>query len=215
MDKMLIESFRRVATASVADAVEKVCGQRGYLGAGIAPRTSERKIAGPAVTVQEEPADGAGPPSHALELIDAVDPGSVIVIATGGQADVAVWGGLMTAGAVANRLEAAVLDASLRDVTEIRRDFGFSVFARGACPGTTLGRVRTVASQIPVAIDGVTIHPGDLVVGDPDGVVIVPQARAAEVLAMAQEIDARELEQAKLIIETGSLIQGIAKYGRI
>ena len=129
--------------------------------------------------------------------------------------DVAVWGGLMTAGAIANRLEAAVLDASLRDVTEIRRDFGFSVFARGACPGTTLGRFRTVASQIPVTLDGVTIHPGDIVVGDPDGVVIVPQAKAAEVLAMAQEIDARELEQAKLIIETGSLVQGIAKYGRI
>jgi len=215
MDKMLIESFRRVATASVADAVEKVCGARGYLGNGIAPHTSQRKIAGPAVTVLEEPTDGAGPPTHALELIDAADPGSVMVIATGGNADVAVWGGLMTAGAVANRLEAAVLDASLRDVTEIKRDFGFSVFARGTCAGTTLGRVRTVASQIPVTLDGVTIHPGDIVVGDPDGVVIVPQSKAAEVLAMAQDIDARELEQAKLIIETGSLIQGIAKYGRI
>jgi 4-hydroxy-4-methyl-2-oxoglutarate aldolase len=215
MDKLLIESFRRVATASVADAVEKVCGIRGYLGPGITPRTSERKIAGPAVTVLEEPTDETVPPTHALELIDAADPGSVVVIATGGYADVAVWGGLMTAGAVANRLEAAVLDASLRDVTEIKRDFGFSVFARGACAGTTVGRFRTVASQVPVTLDGVTVHPGDIVVGDPDGVVIVPQAHAAEVLAMAQEIDARELEQAKLIIETGSLIQGIAKYGRI
>ena len=178
-----------MATASVADAVEKICGARGYLGPGIAPRTSERKIAGPAVTVLEEPTDTFVPPTHALELIDAADPGSVIVIATGGHADVAVWGGLMTAGAIANRLEAAVLDASLRDVTEIRRDFGFSVFARGACPGTTLGRFRTVASQIPVTLDGVTIHPGDIVVGDPDGVVIVPQAKAAEVLAEVMERD--------------------------
>lgn len=215
MDKMLIESFRRVATASVADAVDKICGRRGYLGAGIGPRTSERKIAGPAVTVLEEPTDDVVPPTHALELIDAAAPGSVIVIAAGGYPDVAIWGGLMTAGAVANGLEAAVLDAALRDVTEIRRDFGFPVFSRGACPGTTLGRYRTVASQIPVTIDGVTIHPGDIVVGDPDGVVIVPQAHAAEVLAMAQQIDARELEQAKLILESGSLIQGIAKYGRI
>jgi 4-hydroxy-4-methyl-2-oxoglutarate aldolase len=155
------------------------------------------------------------PPIHALELIDAADPGSVIVIATGGHADVAVWGGLMTAGAVANRLESTALDASLRDVTEIRRDFGFSVLARGACAGTTPGRFRTVASQIPVTLDGVTIHPGDIVLGDPDGVVIVPQARAAAVLALAQKIDARELEQAKLILDSGSLIQGIARYGRI
>jgi 4-hydroxy-4-methyl-2-oxoglutarate aldolase len=72
-----------------------------------------------------------------------------------------------------------------------------------------------VASQVPITIDGVTIHPGDIIVGDPDGVVVVPQAHGAEVLAMAQEIDARELEQAKLIIESGSLIEGIAKYGRI
>ncbi len=215
MDKMLIESFRRVAIASVADAVEKICGSRGYLGPAIAPRTSERKIAGPAVTVLEEPAEDAGPPTHALELIDAADPGSVMVIATGGHADVAVWGGLMTAGAVANGLEAAILDACLRDVTEIKRDFGFSVFARGSCPGTTVGRVRTVASQVPVTLDGVTVNPGDIVVGDTDGVVIVPQAKATEVLAMAQEIDEREMEQAKLIIDSGSLIQGIAKYGRI
>jgi len=215
MDKMLIESFRRVAIASVADAVEKICGSRGYLGPAIAPRTSERKIAGPAVTVLEEPAEDAGPPTHALELIDAADPGSVMVIATGGHADVAVWGGLMTAGAVANGLEAAILDACVRDVTEIKRDFGFSVFARGSCPGTTVGRVRTVASQVPVTLDGVTVNPGDIVVGDTDGVVIVPQAKATEVLAMAQEIDEREMEQAKLIIDSGSLIQGIAKYGRI
>ena len=215
MDTFLIESFRRVATASVADAVEKVCGKRGYLGPGIAPRTSDRKIAGPAVTVREEPTEEFVPPTHALELIDAASPGSVVVIATGGYADVAVWGGLMTAGAVANRLEAAVLDASVRDVSEIKRDFGFPVFARGSCPGTTLGRFRTVASQVPVTLDGVTIHPGDIVVGDVDGLVIVPQANAAEVLALAQQIDARELEQAKLILETGSLVQGIAKYGRI
>jgi regulator of RNase E activity RraA len=215
MDKMLIESFRRVATASVADAVDKICGARGYLGAGISARTSDRKIAGPAVTVLEEPTDEVHPPTHALELIDAAAPGSVMVISAGGYQDVAVWGGLMTAGAVANGLEAAVLDASLRDVTEIRRDFGFSVFARGACAGTTVGRFRTVASQVPVEIDGVTIHPGDLIVGDPDGLVVVPQAHLDEVLAMAQEIDARELEQAKLILESGSLMEGIAKYGRI
>lgn len=215
MNKMLIESFRRVAIASVADAVDKICGTRGYLGAAIAPRTAERRIAGPAVTVLEEPTEEFVPPTHALELIDAATPGSVIIIAAEGDANVAIWGGLMTAGAMANGLEAAVLDAGVRDVTEIKRDFGFSVFARSACPGTTLGRYKTVASQIPIIIDGVTIHPGDIVVGDVDGVVIVPQEKASEVLAMAQEIDAREMEQAKLIMESGSLVQGIAKYGRI
>lgn len=212
---MLPESFRRVATASVGDAVAKICGTRGHPGAGIAPRISERKIAGPAVAVLEEPTDEVLPPTHALEPIDAAAPGSVTVIAAGGLRDEAIRGGLTTAGAVANGLEAAVLGASLRDVAEIRRDVGFSVFARGACAGTTLGRFRTVASQVPVTIDGVTIHPGDILVGDPDGGVVVPEAHATEVRAMAQEIDARELEQARLILESGSLIQGNAKDGRI
>lgn len=215
MDKNLIESFRRVATASVADAVDKICGKKGYLDSAIAPRTSERKIAGPAVTVLEGPTEEFVPPTHALELIDAAEPGSVMVISIGGHAEVAVWGGLMTAGAVANRLEAAVLDGATRDIAEIKRDFGFPVFSRSASPGTTLGRFKTLDSMVPVQIGDVTINPGDIVVGDVDGVVVVPKEHAAEVLAMAQEIDQRELEQAKLIIESGSLKEGLAKYGRI
>jgi len=215
LDKNLIESFRRVAIASVADAVDRICQRRGYLSSEVAPRTSDRKIAGLAVTVLEEVTDQFVPPQHALDLIDSAAPGSVIVISVGADANVAVWGGLMTAGAVANGLEAAVLDGAVRDITEIKRDFGFPVFARASSPGTTLGRYRTVASMVPITIDGITIEPGDIVVGDVDGVVIVPQAHAVQVLAMAQEIDQREMEQAKLIIASGSLNEGLARYGRI
>jgi regulator of RNase E activity RraA len=121
----------------------------------------------------------------------------------------------MTAGAVANGHAGAVLDGGVRDLTEIRRDYGFPVYARDVSPGTTLGRYKTVASQVPVRVGGIVVHPGDIVVGDVDGVVVVPQAKAAEVLKMAQEIDARELEQAKLIIAEKSLRKGLAKYGRI
>jgi len=215
MDKNLIESLRRVATASLADAVDKVCGRKGYLDSAIAPRTSERKIAGPAVTVLEERSEEFLPPTHALELIDNAEAGSVMVIAVGGDAEVAIWGGLMTAGAVANGLEAAVLDGAVRDISEIKRDFGFPVFARSSSPGTTLGRYRTVSSMVPVTIGDVTINPGDYVVGDIDGVVVVPKDKAEEVLKMGQEIDQREAEQAKLILESGSLKEGLAKYGRI
>ena len=126
-----------------------------------------------------------------------------------------VWGGLMTAGARANKHEAAVLDGAVRDITEIRRDYDFPVFARAASPGTSLGRYKTVAMNEPALIGGITVHPGDIIVGDLDGVVVVPHAQAAEVLAMAREIDQRELEQAKLIVASGSLRGGLAKYGRI
>lgn len=212
----LIAAFGKVAVASVADAVDKVCGHRGYMDSCIKPRIDDQRICGPATTVLEAATDEFVPPQHALDLIDEAPKGSVIVISiAGGESEVAVWGGLMTAGAVANGHAGAVLDGGVRDLTEIRRDYGFPVYARSVSPGTTLGRYKTLASQVPVRVGGILVHPGDLIVGDVDGVVVVPQARAAEVLAMAQDIDARELEQARLIIAEKSLRKGLAKYGRI
>jgi 4-hydroxy-4-methyl-2-oxoglutarate aldolase len=214
-DSELIARFRNVATASVADAVDKICGKRGYLDSPIKPRINEKKICGPAVTVLEGPTAEFVPPQYALDLIDETPAGSVICIATGGVCEMAVWGGLMTAGAVANKHEAAVLDGGVRDIVEIRRDYDFPIFARAVSPGTTLGRFKTIAAQVEIEIGGVMINPGDIVVGDIDGVVIVPRAKAVEVLAMSEEIDKRELEQAKLIIVEKSLRKGLAKYGRI
>lgn len=212
----LVEAFGKVAIASIADAVDKVCGKRGYMHSTIKPRINDKRICGPAATVLEAATDEVLPPQHALDLIDEAASGSVIVISImGGESEVAVWGGLMTAGAVANGHAGAVLDGGVRDLVEIRRDYGFPVYARSVSPGTTLGRYKTVTAQVPVQVGGVVVHPGDLIVGDVDGVVVVPQAHAAEVLKMAQEIDARELEQAKLIIAEKSLRKGLAKYGRI
>lgn len=211
----LIAGFREVAIASCADAVDKVAGRTGFLPASIAPRINDKKIAGPAVTVLEGPTEETLPPQHALDAIDEAEAGSVIVISSNGTTDVALWGGLMTAGAVANKHEAAVLDGGVRDITEIRRDYDFPVYSRCVSPGTTLGRIKTIASNVEVAMGDVIVRPGDIIVGDVDGVVAIPREHAEEILAMAREIDAREAEQARLIIESGSLREGLAKYGRI
>lgn len=212
----IIEGFKGVAVASVADAVDKVCGRRGYMDASIKPRINDKRVVGPAATVLEAATDEFLPPQHALDLIDEAPKGSVIVISiAGGEPDVAVWGGLMTAGAFANGHAGAVLDGGVRDLAEIRRDYDFPVFARDVSPGTTLGRYKTVASQVPVEVGGIVIHPGDIIVADIDGVVVVPAAKAEEVLVMSREIDERELEQAKLIVAEKSLRKGLAKYGRI
>lgn len=212
----LLEGFNKAATASIADAIDKVCGRRGFLDHHIKPRINETRICGPAVTVLEMPTTAFVPPQFALDAIDESPPGSVIAIAIAdGEPNVAVWGGLMTAGAVANGHNGAVLDGAVRDISEIRRDYQFPIYARSASPGTTLGRYRTVERGTEVRLGGVLVRQGDLLVGDIDGVVCVPAAHAAEVLKLAQEIDAREAEQAKLIIEAKSLRQGLAKYGRI
>lgn len=212
-DLELIARYRAVAVASISDALNQL-GTDATMSHQIRP-ILRAKVVGPAVTVLEEPAEGAGPPIDALEAIDAADPGSIVVIANGEVADVAVWGGLMTAGARVRGLAGAVLDGGVRDVEEIERDFGFPVFARSTSPNTTVGRFRTVARNVSIRCGGVTVHPGDLVVGDMDGVVVVPAARVEEVLDRAEEIQERERRQAEAIRRLGSLVDAVERYGRI
>jgi regulator of RNase E activity RraA len=167
------------------------------------------------VTVLEGPTTEFVPPQHALDIIDAAPPGSVVVIGIEGDPNVAVWGGLMTAGSFARGLAGAVLDAGVRDIYEIRRDYDFPIISRSVSPGTTLGRYKTLGANVPIRCGGVDVNHGDIIVGDLDGVAVVPRSRAEEVLRIAQEIDRRELEQAKLIVAARSLKEGLAKYGRI
>ena len=210
-----VQRLKNVASASVADAVDKVAGQRGYMEQATKPRINDTRIAGRAATVLEEPSTEVVPPQHALDLIDTAEAGSVMVIGIGGEEDVAVWGGLMTAGAHVRGFAGAVLDGGVRDVTEIRRDYGFPVYARSISPGTTVGRFRTVASNVPVVCGGITVNPGDWIMADIDGVVVIPAVHLQAVVEMAEEIERRELEQAKLIVASKSLREGLAKYGRI
>jgi len=209
-----IDAFRPITTASVSDALQSL-GVHGYVDSAIA-RVAGGKLVGQAVTVKEEPTTESVPPQHALEAIDSAAPGSVLVIDNGGETNVAAWGGLMTAGAVTNGLAGVVVESGVRDVEEIRRDFeGFTVFSRAVSPATTVGRFRTVASGIPVSIGGVTVNQGDLIVGDGDGVVVVPLALVDRVREIAEDIENREKEQTRLILESGSLLAGLAKYNRI
>ncbi|MGG5808193.1 RraA family protein [Falsiroseomonas sp. CW058] len=211
----IIDGFRSVAIASVADAIDKVAGRRGYLHHAVKNRINEKRMVGPALTALHAKTDEFLPPAMALDLIEEGAPGSVIVIGVLGDNDLAFWGGIMTAGAFARGHAGALLGGGLRDVQEIRRDYDLPVFAPHVSPGTSLGRTATIAKDIPVEVGGILVHPGDLVVGDVDGVCIIRPQHAAEVLRMAQEIDAREAEQARLIVEAKSLKQGLAKYGRI
>jgi 4-hydroxy-4-methyl-2-oxoglutarate aldolase len=214
--KEIVNQYKEISTASIADAVEQVVGKRGYMDYEVKPRINDRRIAGPAVTVKEVATEEKLPPAHALEAIDESVAGSVIVIGIeGSYRDVAVWGGLMTAGSIANELEGAILDAGVRDITEIKRDFDFPVFARSISPGTTVGRFKTEALNVPVECGGITVYPGDLVVADPDGVVVVPADAVVDVLEVAQEIEVREAEQAKLILSEKSLRKGIQRFNRI
>jgi 4-hydroxy-4-methyl-2-oxoglutarate aldolase len=212
----LVEGFGRVTTASVADAVDRVARRPGFMSHEIKP-IAPAKMVGPAVTVLERQALEAQPPMHALEAIDAAAPGDVIVIGMEdppGSRNVACWGGLMATAAVTRRLGGAVLDAGVRDVEEIRQ-LGFPVFARSVIPSTTVGRYVTVDRDVPVVCGGVRVHPGDILVGDADGVVVVPRAQAAQVLAVAREIEETERRMTEAIRRTGSILRALEEFSRI
>jgi 4-hydroxy-4-methyl-2-oxoglutarate aldolase len=174
-------------------------------------------VAGPATTVLEGPSAGSGPPVHALEAIDQSSEGTVVVIATedpSAAEDVAVWGGLMTTAASARGLSGAVLDAGVRDVAE-SRDIGFPIFSRSVVTSTTVGRYETLARDLPVICGGVLVRPGDIVVGDEDGVVVVPAEHASDVLSAARDIEETEKQMAEEIKRQRSIIRALQRFGRI
>jgi 4-hydroxy-4-methyl-2-oxoglutarate aldolase len=216
LDRTLRDRWLAVTTASVADAVDRVTHRRGVMSAEIKPLAPVR-IAGPAATVLERRSLEAQPPHHALEAIDTAPAGSIVVIATDDPVaarDVALWGGLMTVAAVTRGLGGVVLDGGVRDVEEIRRE-GLAVFARSIVPATTVGRYVTVARDIPVVCGGVLVRPGDILVGDSDGVVVVPREAAADVLAAAERIEQTERAMAQRIREVGSIRRAVEEFARI
>jgi 4-hydroxy-4-methyl-2-oxoglutarate aldolase len=211
-----VNGFRDVAAASVADAVDRVVGRRGFMSSRIKAAFPAR-VAGPATTVLEGPSAGSGPPVHALEAIDQSSEGTVVVIATedpSAAEDVAVWGGLMTTAASARGLSGAVLDAGVRDVAE-SRDIGFPIFSRSVVTSTTVGRYETLARDLPVICGGVLVRPGDIVVGDEDGVVVVPAEHASDVLSAARDIEEAEKQMAEEIKRQRSIIRALQRFGRI
>jgi len=102
----------------------------------------------------------------------------------------------------------------VRDLKELRA-LGLPVFARAVSPATAVSRYASVAKQVPVECAGVTVVPGDIVVAGEDGVVIVPQDRAADVLKRAQEIDDRETKMIPFIKKYRSLQKAIEVFNRI
>jgi len=126
------------------------------------------------------------PYEHELAAVDATPPGAVVVLATGGLLDVAVWGELLTTRMLARGGVGVVTDGGIRDVAGIRR-LGVPAFAGAITPRDSFGRAVVTGYGERVTCAGVDVSPGDLVRGDEDGVVVVPAGLAGEALAAAEE----------------------------
>ncbi len=213
----LMEGFRNVEVASVADAVEQLYGgQRAYMSHEMRP-LSTAKFAGPAVTVllkKEEHKEGAPASQGMLDAIDAAAPGSVYVMVLENGADYAGIGALMATAMKVRGLAGAVVDGSVRDTPQIRR-IQFPVFSRGVVPSTTINHYRFAGTNVPVTCAGVRVNGGDIIVADEDGVAVVPRDKAADVLKKAQELDNTEHTMLPFIEKFRSIKEAVAKFGRI
>jgi 4-hydroxy-4-methyl-2-oxoglutarate aldolase len=182
-DPKLVEAFRDLGAATVYEA----SGRRGSVDPRIKPLARGIRVLGPAFTVECHPKDNL----MLHKALQIAQEGDVLVASTQGYPDAGYWGGLMATSAMTRQFGGLAIDGCVRDSAEIL-EMGFPVFCRGTCMrGTvkgTLGRINH-----PMVFGEVVVNPGDLVLGDDDGLVIVPRAEMEAVLKASRERVAKEV----------------------
>ena len=187
--KELIDQFRGIGTATIHEA----SGRKGAVDFSIKPITRGVRICGPAFTVQCHPLDNL----MLHKALEKAQPGDVLVAMVGGHYEGGYFGGLMATSAVAGNLGGLAIDGCIRDSEEIIR-MGFPVFCRGfSIRGTT----KTVLGLInhPILFGGVLVYPGDLIIGDDDGMVVVSREDCKSVLEKSiQRVETEKKKSAQL-----------------
>jgi regulator of RNase E activity RraA len=175
-------------TAVVADVLDSLGFREQAVRAPLWRASGQGLLVGAAKTTLWEEIDYADPRPYELELVavDECRKGEVLVAAAGGSLRSGVWGELLSTAARNRGCAGAVVDGAVRDVRRMD-EMGFLCFARGTSPLDSRDRQRVAAVDVPVEIGGVAIAPGDLVLADLDGVVVVPRAVQAQALRLACE----------------------------
>jgi len=197
----LVEAFSHLDTASVSDAMDKLGLAAGCL--GIRPVVPDAKFVGRAFTVKYRLC-GEVERGSVGDFLDDVPAGYVVVIDNAGRKDCTVWGDIMTTLAHHNGVAGTVIDGVCRDVPKIR-SLRYPVYSRGCYMMTGKDRVELEALNVPVSIAQRQVRPGDIVLGDDSGVVVVPESRAGEVLRIAQGIERIEMDIVQRIVSGESL----------
>lgn len=183
VDIETIEGFRTVPVANVSDVMERVWSAP----ANIRPIHDGTPMCGPAVTVRAAPGDNL----LVHKALDMAEPGDVIVVDAGGDLTNSILGEMMITHAIARRLGGIVIFGAIRDFDTLKT-WSFPVFAAGV---THRGPYKNGPGElnVPIALGSMVIEPGDVVLGDGDGVITVPFDEAAATLAAARKKHAMEL----------------------
>ncbi len=181
-DPQVVKGFEGIPTGVISDAM----GRAGSMVAEIKPVWPRARIVGPALTVRTFPADSL----MIHKAVTLAKPGDVLVVSAGEYRDAAVFGDLLGYSCKVHGIAGVVIDGASRDA-EGMAAIGFPVFARAVL---SMGSFKDSPGSInvPVSCGGVAVRPGDIVVGDGDGVVVVPAEEAGDVLAKAQAVMAQE-----------------------
>jgi 4-hydroxy-4-methyl-2-oxoglutarate aldolase len=191
----VVHAARALSSCQISDALAEL-DLPSHSMEGIKTLDLSAKVVGPAFTVTCLPA--AESVGQRIEYLGAIPSGAVVVIANGGRTDCSVWGGQRTLAARQRGAVGSVVDGAYRDIPE-HIELNFPVFARLPVVVGSRGYANPVRTQEQVAMAGLIVHPGDLIVGDASGVVVIPAARAAEVIEIATREAAAERRIAEAV----------------
>ncbi len=191
-DKELLQRYEQLYTGAVNDVMREFCLLDQALPGRIKPLREYTAVAGFAFTVKSAPnAKITGEMEYRTQMLDTMKEDDFVVWDTSRDQNATLWGGVMTATAKGKKLKAACIDGGIRDTHQILAA-DFPVFYEYRISNGSLGRCMISNYQIPIKIGNVTIKPGDVVMGDIDGVLIIPRDIAYEVLLRAEEIKNNE-----------------------
>ncbi|AHH95877.1 RraA family protein [Kutzneria viridogrisea] len=207
----LVARLSALDTAAVSDALDSL-GITGVL-PGIAARVPGSRACGTAYTVTYGPVRGDGPKfRNAANYLDDVPEGSVVVVDNGGNTSCTNWGSLLTAVARARGVRGTVLHGSARDLAEIRAA-GYPLFSTGITMVSGKNRVELSEVGATVDVHGTRVRPGDIVLADDSGVIVVPAEHAEEVAERAERVEATERRIAQAVAQGRRLDEARAEFG--
>ena len=210
----VVEGYRSLLSIFSPSCVVADCQERaGVLRSDIRP-LYEARFAGVALTVRLYPGDLV----DCLDALAVAQAGDVILVDAAGETETSIWGGLMAGLCLQKKVVGAVVDGAIRDTDEIKA-LGFPIFSRAIVPRSTHSpyskRMEPIEVNVPIHCAGVLVSPGDIVLADEVGVVVVPQSQAQDVLARAQAQAAQEEATRQRIREGKTVEQLLAEFGRL
>ena len=209
-DKKYRERLLKLSTTNISDALDKI-GIRGAV-SGIRPMYDCPRIVGRAVTIKITAAGMLKSKHHlGVHAIDSASKGDVIVIDNRGDLQNNCWGEILSMGAKMKGVSGVVVDGAARDI-DMCKEFDFPVYARGTVPITARGRIMQESFNEVIRVGNVQVRPGDVVMADVNGVVIIPVEKLDEVLDAAEQICAKEAAMVEELKNGASILDVDQKY---